>query len=403
MDNQRYYSLDALRGIMMMLGIVLHASFFYMIEAGIREQTPSLILIIVTGFIHQFRMPLFFILAGFFTAMLVVKYGLKGTYVNRAERILVPFLISLVSVLPVSLWAVISVIVSGLNGEITFVFSLSDLEPVYRIMEENNMVENNPLKVLSPMHLWFLYYLMIFYLSIPGCERILEVIRHKGWDCNIRRAVSSPLMIPVFGLITAITLLPFKGASVMVNDTLFVPTPKIAVYYLVFFLLGYGFFHYREVLDTFQRHTGTYCVVALLMFVWAFVPGYMEMQGSDSAAVHIVAVIFNGLSTWLFIYYFCGLFLRYFNTNTAVIRLLSRSSYWIYLVHFPVTFVTGLFLTNLGLGYFSKFLILTFLTTVICYYSYQLFVRKSWISVLLNGKRFDSTGEILGMPAPVKP
>ena len=397
MKNQRYHGLDALRGIMMMLGIVLHASFFYMIEAGVREQVPSLFLLLVTGFIHQFRMPLFFILAGFFTAMLVTRYGLKETCINRAKRVLLPFLICLITILPVTLWAVMSVIVTGMQGEIIFVTGMADMEPVLRVMEKYNLPAH-----LSPMHLWFLYYLMIFYLFIPICEKLIAYLQNRGWEQGIRRALLSPWMIPVFSLVTATTLWPFKGASVMVNDRLFIPTPSIALYYGVFYLLGYVFFHYREILETFQRHTGTYCVIALLMFAWALVPGYMEMQGSESAAVHLVAVVFNALSTWLFIYYLAGLFLHYFNTDTPAIRLLSRSSYWIYLVHFPVTFIIGLLMTNVGLGYVVKFLILTFLTSVVCYYSYQLFVRSSWISVLLNGRRFDATGEVLIVPSLVK-
>lgn len=400
MDNQRFYSLDALRGIMMMLGIVLHASFFYLIEAGIHEQTPSLFLLIITGFIHQFRMPLFFILAGFFAAMLVGKYGLSGACINRVRRILIPFLVSLVTILPVTLWSVLSMIVTGMKGEIVFITNMSDLEPVLKVMRENNLPAH-----LSPMHLWFLYYLLIFYLFVPAFEYLLRVIRRRCWEHQIRQALGSTWMIPVFSLITAITLWPFKGASVMVNDRLFIPNLWIALYYGIFFLLGYGFFHYREILDTFQRNTGTYCVIALLMFVWAFIPGYMEQQGSESTAVHAVAVVFNALSTWLFIYYLAGLFLRYFNTDTPVVRLLSRSSYWIYLVHFPVVFCIGLVMTNLELGYVVRFFMLTFLTSVVCYYSYQLFVRNSWISVLLNGKRFDSTGEVLAVtaPVPVKP
>ena len=395
MDNQRYYGLDALRGIMMMLGIVLHSSFFYMIEAGISKQTPSLFLIIVTGFIHQFRMPLFFILAGFFTAMLVMKYGLKGAYINRARRILIPFLISLVTILPVTLWSVISVIVTGMEGKLIFVTSMSDLEPVLKVMAENHLPTH-----LSPMHLWFLYYLMIYYLFIPLCQRLIWLLQQRGWEQAIRQLLRSPWMILPFSAVTAVTLWPFNGASVLVNDRLFIPTPSVALYYGVFFLLGYVFFHYREILDTFQRHTGTYCVIALLMFVWAFVPGYMEMQGSESTAVHVVAIIFNALSTWLFIYYFCGMFLRYFNNDTPAIRLLARSSYWIYLIHFPVTFSLGLVMTDLNLDYVTKFIILTFLTTVICYYSYQLFIRRSWISVLLNGNRFDTTGRALASSFP---
>ena len=45
---------------------------------------------VLVDFTHGFRMPLFFVLSGFFTAMLVRKRGLGGLLRNRVSRILAP-------------------------------------------------------------------------------------------------------------------------------------------------------------------------------------------------------------------------------------------------------------------------------------------------------------------------
>ena len=42
---------------------------------------------ILFGFIHSFRMPVFFVMAGFFAALLVDKRGLRGTLRNRAATL----------------------------------------------------------------------------------------------------------------------------------------------------------------------------------------------------------------------------------------------------------------------------------------------------------------------------
>ena len=42
-------------------------------------------------FIHIFRMPIFFVMAGFFAAMLYLRRGPGGLAQNRATRIVVPF------------------------------------------------------------------------------------------------------------------------------------------------------------------------------------------------------------------------------------------------------------------------------------------------------------------------
>ena len=44
-------------------------------------------------FLHLFRMPLFFVVAGFFAAMLVARRGIGGLFRNRVRRIALPFVI----------------------------------------------------------------------------------------------------------------------------------------------------------------------------------------------------------------------------------------------------------------------------------------------------------------------
>ena len=76
MDDRRYYGLDALRGAMMVLGIVLHAAMLYLSEPPPRMPIPSdrhnaYAFNLVFDLIHSFRMPCFFVLAGYFGALLV--------------------------------------------------------------------------------------------------------------------------------------------------------------------------------------------------------------------------------------------------------------------------------------------------------------------------------------------
>jgi len=73
----------------MLLGIVLHGTLAYVTFPfwPVRDTNPSLVFDIVFTFIHGFRMPLFFVLSGFFTAMVWRKRGLKALLVQRAKRI----------------------------------------------------------------------------------------------------------------------------------------------------------------------------------------------------------------------------------------------------------------------------------------------------------------------------
>ena len=88
----RIHSLDAYRGVLMILGIVLHGAIPFM-HGGDD---------ISTGFVkfsfwsvHLFRMPAFFVLSGFFGALLWQRYGAGGMLMNRFERLALPLVASL--------------------------------------------------------------------------------------------------------------------------------------------------------------------------------------------------------------------------------------------------------------------------------------------------------------------
>ena len=102
----RRHDLDALRAIAMLLGIVLHSALsFAPIPWSVSDSQQSGLFGILFGAIHGFRMPLFFLISGFFTAMLWRKRGLKGLIVQRLKRILLPLGIGCLTIVP-AMWGV---------------------------------------------------------------------------------------------------------------------------------------------------------------------------------------------------------------------------------------------------------------------------------------------------------
>ena len=97
----RRHDLDALRAVAMLLGIVLHGLMPFMPGLSvIRDtQTAEWVWILFLG-IHGFRMPLFFLVSGFFTAMLWQKRGVQSMLRQRSVRILLPCLLGAVTIVP---------------------------------------------------------------------------------------------------------------------------------------------------------------------------------------------------------------------------------------------------------------------------------------------------------------
>lgn len=115
--SNRRSDLDALRAGAMLLGIVLHASLsffpsFWMVTD--RRQDPGFG--VVFSAIHGFRMPLFFVMSGFFSAMLLYSRGRGSLVKHRFRRVFLPLLLGMVTVVPAT--NVISVVaMSSASGK----------------------------------------------------------------------------------------------------------------------------------------------------------------------------------------------------------------------------------------------------------------------------------------------
>ena len=102
--SNRYHDLDALRAFAMLLGIFLHGllSFFpnpiWPGQDIYQHKSYETLLHII----HGFRMPLFFLVSGFFTAMMWRKRGLGGLFKHRINRIFVPMIVFGIIVIPLN-------------------------------------------------------------------------------------------------------------------------------------------------------------------------------------------------------------------------------------------------------------------------------------------------------------
>ncbi len=97
----RRHDLDALRALAMLLGILLHALMTFVPGLWpVQDSSANAMVGVVVVLIHGFRMPLFFLVSGFFTALLWRRYGLKGVIRHRLLRILLPCVLGVLTIVP---------------------------------------------------------------------------------------------------------------------------------------------------------------------------------------------------------------------------------------------------------------------------------------------------------------
>ena len=378
MEERRYYGLDALRGAMMMLGIVLHAAAMYVTVAPpgiplLADPDGSPAMDVLVAFIHSFRMPTFFVLAGFFAALLVERRGLRETYKNRAARILGPLLAGMATVLPLSLLLFVDFAIAVAYGSHRLVPALEDLERLERDMQAAGAPTGIPLG-----HLWFLYYLLYFYLLLPLCRALVPPLS--------RATPRSGILLVALSAITMAALWPFPGGQVFGEFLFLEPHVPGLVYYGWFFVLGYLLHGHRPLLQDLARNTARYALIAAALFPVALICTDAAWKGLGPQGAAVAA---NAFLTCALAFAFIGAAMRFFDRASPWSLYASQSAYWVFLLHMPVVVLVAWWLVPYRMPALAKFAINVAITSAVCFASYHYFVQRSWVSAFLNGKRFD--------------
>jgi glucans biosynthesis protein C len=388
MDERRYIGLDALRGFMMLLGIVVHSAMLYLASPPVALPLPtdknnSEVFDVLVDFIHSFRMPLFFLVAGFFAALMFERRGMKATLRNRVRRIFLPWLASLVVILPLLAWLSANFWLAARYGTHSLI---PDWAKLVAFGEE--MKQKIGPRAEEPMmgHLWFLYYLCMFYLLVPLIEWGMQ--KTALLQAGIRRAVVSPWAALGFGLWTALTLWPYQGAQVFEGFVYFLPHPPSLLYYGTFFVLGYVFHTHQDFFQTAQRCVLWAWIGAAVCFPLSIMATAADTNaGGKNLELHLVAMLFHGLCTWALIYGFIGAALRFFDRPSRTVEYIAQSAYWVYLVHSPLVMLAGWCLIPFDLPAMLKFVLVCLGVALVAFAAFHYAVQNTWMGVFLNGRR----------------
>ncbi|MCA8942414.1 MAG: acyltransferase family protein [Planctomycetes bacterium] len=379
--HQRLHSLDALRAWMMLLGIVLHGVLTYgTIDYGeawpLKDRNTNIVWDLTVFTIHVFRMPVFFVLAGFFTALLVERRGLLAMLRNRALRIGVPFVVFLLVLFPL--------IAAGYSYALVRIQWHGTHEAALRAAW-NAIASVDTWQSVRTMHLWFLYYLLHFYVTVAVLRAVIPIALRDRIRDLFGALLSSRARMLVPAGATMITLIPMRSGG-LDTDPDFVIWPRTYIAYLVFFGFGYLLHAHRDRLSEFGRGAWRSTLLGLTFLV---VSGAAAEAAADgTAGARALRIVAGGLATWSLVFGSIGLSLRYGGHANPRTRYVVDASYWIYLVHLPLCFwLPGLF-ANFDVSAIAKAPLVIAVMTPILFVSYHILVRSTWIGTMLNGRRY---------------
>ena len=373
----RYHSLDALRAAMMLLGIVLHSAASYM--AGplgaawpYKDAQTNGLFDLVVFFIHLFRMPVFFVAAGFFGALLMERGGVRAFVANRAKRVLLPLVL---------FWPIVFIAVAA-----GFIYATRrGGTPLDLAALETGSFLRRPMLA----HLWFLWDLTILYAAaavvVPIASRVLGAAGGRV-DAVFARIVTTIGGVLAMSAMTAVTLLPMVAAGLDTSSAL-LPPVRILVAYGVFFTFGWLLYRRRDVLDALGSRWKRSMAMGAVASV-AYLAVLIAQPFSDPRLTHAAGCVLAGVSMWLVIFGIVGMFVALFEQPSPLVRYLSDASYWMYIVHLPIVIAVPGVLAPSPLPAMVKFAITLAVTTAATLVTYHYLVRSTAIGALLNGRRY---------------
>ncbi|MBP52817.1 MAG: hypothetical protein CMI27_06690 [Opitutae bacterium] len=418
-SSSRIHYLDNLRAVAMMLGIVIHAGVFSATLPNgpwrLHESSDSLLS--VMQLIHSFRMQLFFLISGFFSAMVVGKIGLLSYLVSRTYRIIIPLVLSLIFLAPI-IAASETIDLSFKNdGFLTYYLEFLT-NPSYLI------------KGVWPTggwfyHFWFLQFLAVYVL-------VFSLFRTKGLNKIISKKTCQVLgsfFCTHFGLWVLIfftyLVLLFGPPGMQVPGAGF--SIISLLYFGIFFYFGSIVFERPRYFEDSTKKFTIYLIPLLPAFLFLFelrpliestmgpeflgqnwtIFSWQIHSGNEGSWSHpILDNLYNAgnfyvfdfywhsfaalrsFTSWITIFLFISLFIRFFNKKGDVWRYVSDSSYWVYIIHFPIQHFMHVFVFRDSINSAP----LVFLLHIVCssglsFISYHYLVRSSLVGVLLNGKK----------------
>ena len=315
-SSERYHSIDSLRAVMMMLGVLLHIVCGYATVRDVwwfKDASTSRVADIFVLFLHLFRLPVFFVMAGFLGALLYTKRGWKGFATNRASRILLPMVVFQLILFPT---------LEGVSG---FEWAVSHNEAKPLIGAVGWATSARCWMRIHPMHLWFLEYLAITCAIAALAVPVLNKICGRRTHAWFRAAVTTPWRAAIFAIPTLISLACMHDGLLDTPHS-FVPELRIVFAYTIVFGFGWILYQHRDLLQELTHGIRLQLTLALLMGVANSFFLVRRIEHHQDSLAFWGSAITGSLVVWLVIFGSTGFFLKHFSQPSATMRYLSDSA-----------------------------------------------------------------------------
>ena len=388
--SERLHALDAVRALALLLGVALHGAVPYVPGfPGWASDTPSTGLTVMFYVIHIFRMTVFFFIAGLFARLALQRKGTTTFVRDRLTRVGLPLVGGWLVLMPGM--GIVLAVGAAIAG------TAANTQPAVapQVPESALMA----VVTLFPWgHLWFLYMLLGFYAVALAARGAVHRVDKRDAIASLADRVTrwvmqshlAPLVLGAPALALFLTNPDWRmwfGVPSPIQG--FIPDRLSWFSFAFAFVFGWMLHRQIELIRVWQRRWALNMGIAL-----AATAGCLAIAGPtpiDAAAapglMTAAYAVLYAVSIWAWIAGILGVALTFLSEHSVTRRYLADASYWIYLVHVLPIMATHVALTRMAWPPALEFLIVVGIATGVCLATYQVFVRHTFIGVVLNGRR----------------
>lgn len=367
----REYFFDSIRASLMLLGIPFHLSLIYSAHHwSVNSEVSSAWLTIFNDFIHAFRMQVFFVISGYFSYMLYLRYQPQQWLKFRAERIGIPLLSAIPLITLPQFFILLFWTEKGVHW--------STLSPYQKY---------NVLVWDLVSHLWFLLVLMILTTLSYFLFKLLNYSVHSGLKKTEKSQINwtnLTLFFLLLGIAWALLRrMIFIFKPHLLSDALFNFTVMQSLFYLPFYFLGALAWKYTVIKDRLIKFNCWTLVGAVIIFALYLLNQRLNDGGGWLYECDAIITMLMGI--WMVNVVF-ALGYKLLNSHSPGISYLVNASLFIYLIHHPLTLLYGIFITPMITSNTLGFLIGLIGIFGIAFILYEIQRRIPVLAFLFSGK-----------------
>ncbi|WP_394748924.1 acyltransferase family protein [Spongiimicrobium salis] len=366
MEKNRYYYIDFLRVIAILMMFIFHVNMIFVAENDwhIKDASTSSVLMEFNYWMSSFRMPVLFLVSGFVSAILLEKMSQKHFLYQRFKRLIIPTVI----------WTFLLV-----APQIYFERKLEGAD--FNFFEFYGTFLNfewYPEGNFHWLHLWFIPYLF--------CYNLLSIPLYRLLDREAVKKALEKFFSKTYGilLVVLLAIIPYTFLAVHF------PTTHDLIhdigrhsFFIFFVFTGVVLYKFPGILEQIEHKRRFYLSAAFTLIIFINVVRWNGWEPFDlwdnwitKPQTYIFIALLN-LNAWAWVLTCLGYGRKYLNKKSNWLKYSNQAVYPFYILHQTIIVIIGYYVVQTPDNTAFKYVFLLFACFFICILLYHLFIRPN--------------------------